>query len=60
MHISCRSIFHKLPDIETLLLQLDFDTLAVTEMWLQTSYKFKATPSSTNALKMTAGGAGAE
>jgi len=34
MHINCRSLLHKLHDIETLLLQLDIDTLAVTETWL--------------------------
>src|SRR6218665_993994 len=34
MHINCRSILHKLLDIETLLYQFNIDVLALTETWL--------------------------
>jgi len=32
--INCRSILHKLLDIETLLYQFNIDVLALTETWL--------------------------
>src|SRR6218665_813783 len=34
MHINCRSILHKLLDIETLLYQFNLDVLALTGTWL--------------------------
>lgn len=34
MHINCRSIMNKIPDIKIVLSQLSNDVLAVTETWL--------------------------